>query len=245
MPSDFCQMAVFIVMKNIVKEKFSYGMFYCADVRDLLLAGEIKGYNVILTDPPYGVGIDYWDDESEFFDIEGLLYENATVNCWLVFFWTIKKLNVVFKKLDKFVYRWLLPVVHFSSRTKSIIGSRRYFPVLVYSKGNPKTVRKTADVLFSFEIPQVVGKINNPVFKSTGTLLHLLSLFVNIDDKRTLVFDPFAGLGGVAFCCELCGIPWVAVERDEKTFARSIEFIKNRRIEMSRLKPLAEQYMLF
>jgi len=230
---------------TVHKQQFKHGVFYQGDVRELIDTLPNQSVGLILTDPPYGLGFGPYDNPEIFYSIESELHRVATANAWLVFYWSIRKLAEPMIRLKYFHFCWQLVVTHHSSFTKSLIGDRRYLSVLIFAKGKPKVYRRGPDIIQSFELPQVEGEINNPLFKPTGATLQLIARF---STDGITILDPFAGLGTIPFVAEFVGRPWIACEIDKEWFDVACGFIKQGKIVptlasiQSRLK--AEQLRL-
>lgn len=212
------------------QKKFNHGTFYCGDARTLIKEIPNNSIDLVLSDPPYGLGFGPFDKSEHFYQLESELYRVTQKNAWLVFFWSVKKIGEPFARLQHFTYVWQIIVEHFASFTKSPLGDRRYLSVLVFSKGKPKLAWKGPDIMMSSELP-VVDTLGVPLFKSTGVIAQLLTRFAR---KDGLILDPFAGLGTIPFVCELFGYPWVAFEIFEDWFQLGCSFIEEGRISLKR-----------
>jgi len=68
--------------------KTELGILVLGDARELVKSLQSLSVDSIITDPPWGVGFDEYDDPDVFFDIEEELFRVAKRDSWLVFFYT-------------------------------------------------------------------------------------------------------------------------------------------------------------
>jgi len=202
-------------------EKFNYGAFYLGDARKLIGALENESVDLILTDPPFGLETDEFDDPHVFFEIEDELYRVMKRDAWLVFFWSTKRLPRAFD-LKRFEYAWQIVCQFIKVTGKCAFGDMKYQSVLVFKKGKPKLVMRSSDMLLAEELPNV-AKPKNPQFKTTFANAKLLSMFSRAGD---MVLDPFAGFGSTPLVCELFRRQWVAYEIDPQKFGGAVELIR-------------------
>jgi len=202
--------------------KFRHGVLYNTDIRKFLKNAEDASFDLILTDPPYGLNKYAFDDGDLIFQIEQDLYRVLKDDSFFVFYYSIKKLNNI-AKFKYFKYLWQIIALFPSSFSKSFLGDRCYAPVLIFGKGKPKVQYRRQDVIPAAEIFTVKGAINNQLFRPTFTTSVLLQMF----HKEGAVLDPFAGFGSICFVCEQLGIEWVGVEIDPVKFMKAVKFIES------------------
>jgi len=203
-------------------KKFRHGVLYNTDIRKFLKNAEDASFDLILTDPPYGLNKSTFDDGDIVFQIEHDLYRVLKDDSFFVFYYSVKKLNNI-AKFKYFKYLWQIIALFPSSFSKSSIGDRCYAPVLIFGKGKPKVQYRRQDVIPTAEIFSVKGAINNQLFKPTFTTSVLLQMF----HRGGVVLDPFAGFGSICFVCEQLGIEWVGVEIDPVKFMKAVKFIES------------------
>jgi len=204
-----------------------YGSLFLGDARELIRRIPSNSVDIIITDPPYGLGMDEYDDEEVFFEIEDELYRVLRSDGWLLFFYSIKYLRRAFTRLRRFRYVWMIPVINISygRMTHSSIGFNQYSVVLVYAKGKPKPVIRSTDYIYVIdELPRIIDKetINMMKelhgmrqFKNTMAVASLIRRFV---DKDYTVLDPFTGYGSIPVTCEMFGINWIGFEIDRRKY---------------------------
>jgi len=179
--------------------------------------------DIIFTDPPYGLGYGIYDDAEVFYGLEEELYRILKPNSWLIFYWSTKKLYEPFIRLKKFRYIWQIICSFPTTYSKSIIGDRKYMPILVFAKGDPKIIYRRFDIIPALELPCVIEKIGNALFKPTSTTSQLLQIFTK---EKDLILDPFMGYGSIPFCCHLWKRNYIGIEIDETCFKFAEKFIK-------------------
>ena len=211
-----------------VKEfRTRFGRLLLGDARELIRDIPSGSIDIVITDPPYGLGMDEYDDPQVFFDIEDELYRVMRDDSYLIFFYSIKNIGEVFRRIRRFRYVWMIPVINISygRMTHSSIGFNQVSIILVYAKGKPKPVIRSMDYIYVIdELPYILDKeeINTMrrmkalrQFKNTMTIAHLIRRFV---DKEYTVLDPFVGYGSIPLTCELLGVKWIGFEIDEQKY---------------------------
>ena len=208
------------------KEEFNYGTFYLGDARELIKMLPNESVDLILTDPPYGLGMDEFDNPNVFFELEDEMWRVLKKDAWLIFFYSIQKLPNAFK-LKRFEYDWQIITYFLGSLSKIHIGDSNYECILLFRKGKPKVYYRRYDLIPAGELPFARDKPRNPLFKSTYVISILLQMFSN---ENHLVLDPFAGFGSVPLVAEFSKRRWIAFEIDENKFNIATEFIREGRV---------------
>jgi DNA modification methylase len=215
------------------------GIYVHGDARELLKRIPSGVVDAVVTDPPWGVGLDERDDPRVFLDARDELHRVMKPNSWLVFFFTPKRLFDLTPLLERFTFVWMLVYIHtgYASLSRNPLGSpSTYSVILVFAKGKPKVALPRKDVMFADELPIVEGRIGEPQFKPTATVAALLSMFTREGD---LVLDPFAGHGSVPLVCELFNRRWIAFEIDEVKYRVAEKIIQRKRVP--NIKKLKEE----
>ena len=209
-----------------------YGVLRLGDARELIKELPSESIDIIITDPPYGLSMDVFDNPEVLFEVEDELYRVLKDNSYVLFFYSIKNVGNMFRKLRRFRYIWLIPVINISygRMTHSSIGFNQYSLVMVYAKGKPKPIIRSVDYIYAIdELPYVIGKdeINKMrdvkalrQFKNTTTIASLFRRFVRRD---YILLDPFVGYGSIPVTCEVFGVRWIGFEIDERKY----EFTKH------------------
>jgi predicted RNA methylase len=213
------------------------GVYVLGDARQVLKMVPSGSIDAIITDPPWGVGFDEYDDFQAFLDVRDELYRVLRDNSWLVFYFTPKRIYDVLPYARLFEYRWMMPYLFESYGTVSrnpLGGQAGYSVVMVFAKGKPRVAFPRVDVLYADELPVVAEKVREPQFKPTYTTSVLLTMFTREGD---VVLDPFAGYGSIPLVCELFGRRWIAIEIDPVKFAVAERIIREKRVvSIKRLK---------
>jgi len=221
--------------------KTDLGAYVLGDAREVLKRLPPNSVDVVLTDPPWGVGFDEYDNFNVFLQVRDELYRVMKSDSWLVFFFNPKRIYDLVPYLQKFTYRWMIPYIFagFGTVSRNPLGTQSsYSIIMVFSKGEPEIVIKRKDVIYSDELPVVEGNIREPQFKPTFTVSVLITMFSREGD---LVLDPFAGYGSIPLVCELFGRRWLAVEVDEVKYTIAEKVIKSRKVPD--IKKLKEEIM--
>jgi len=213
------------------------GKFCLGDTRKLIKEVPSNSVDAIVTDPPWGVGFDEYDNVEVFYEVVPEFYRVLKPDSWFVFFFTVKRVLELNQLTKWFEYKWLMPYLFWSFGTvsRNPIGSQAsYGIVMVFSKGKPKVKVSRKDVLISDELPIVVENIRESQFKPTYTVSVLLTMFTKEND---LVLDPFAGYGSIPLVCELFNRRWLAFDIDPIKFEIAKKMISERKVfNISKLK---------
>jgi len=190
------------------------GRFCLGDVRKLIKEVPDSSIDAIITDPPWGVGFDEYDNFDVFIEVAEDMHRVLKPNAWLVFFFTPKRIYDLTPLLRYFEYKWMIPYVlwSYSSMSRNPLGSpASYSIIMVFAKGRPKVKVPRKDVIISDELPIVTENVREPQFKPTYVVATLLTMFTS---ENELILDPFAGYGSIPLVCELYNRRWLAFEMD-------------------------------
>jgi DNA modification methylase len=215
------------------------GVYVHGDARELLKRVPSNSVDAVITDPPWGVGLDEHDDLRAFLDSRDELYRVMKPNSWLVFFFGVKRIFDLAPLLERFTYVWMLVyfTTGYATISKNPLGTQAaYSVVFVFAKGKPKIALPHKDAIFADELPIVEDKVMEPQFKPTATVATLLNMFTREGD---LVLDPFAGYGAVPLICELYNRRWIAFELDEVKYRVAEKVIQRKRVP--NIKKLKEE----
>ena len=208
----------------------SLGRLILGDAREVLKSIPSNSVDAIITDPPWGVGFDEYDDLNAFLEAAPELYRVLKPNSWLVFFFTPKRIYDVDPIRRLFTYKWMIIYVFwaFGSVSRNPLGSQAaYSIVMVFAKGEPRVKVARRDVIVSDELPIVEGNVKEPQFKPTYVVASLLTMFTREGD---LVLDPFAGYGSIPLVCELYNRRWIGIEIDPVKYEIAKTIIARRRV---------------
>jgi len=151
--------------------KTANGIFVLGDAREVLKKIPSGVIDHVVTDPPWGVGFDEYDDLKVFIEVRDELYRVMKRDSWLVFYFTPKLIFQLYPLLERFEYKWLIPYVFsgFSMSRNPFGNQMTYSIILVFAKGKPKTVWRRADITYADELPVVEENPREPQFKPTFT----------------------------------------------------------------------------
>lgn len=207
------------------------GVLYLGDSRNVLKKLPSESVDAVITDPPWGVGFDEYDDFGVFLQVRDELYRVMKPDSWLVFFFSPKRLYDLLPYLQRFSYRWMIPYVFagFGSVSRNPLGTQASYSIaMVFAKGEPKVVTGRKDVIFSDELPIVEGNPREPQFKPTFTVSVLITMFTKEGD---LVLDPFAGYGSIPLVCELFNRRWIGIEIDPVKYEVAKTLLAEKRVK--------------
>jgi DNA modification methylase len=217
------------------------GTLVLADARDALKRIPTASVDAVITDPPWGVGFDKYDNFNVFLEVRDELYRVLKDDGWLVFFFTPRRIYDITSYLERFRYRWIIPYIFIgSSQTRNPLGSQgTYSIIMVFSKGKPKIYIKKRDIIYADELPILEGNVREPQFKPTLAVATLITMFSKEGD---VILDPFAGYGSIPLICELYNRNWIAIEIDRTKYEIAKKIISSRKVpDIKRLKEEFEQ----
>lgn len=214
------------------------GRLCLGDARELIKKLPSESVDAVITDPPWGLGLDEYDDLEPLLEIRDELYRVMKPDSWLVMFFTPKRVYDLAPFTELFEYKWMLVYLFsgYRSVSRNPLGTQAgYSVIMVFAKGRPKVILPRSDVLVADELPVTAEKrIGEPLFKPTYTVATVLSMFTREGDH---VLDPFAGYGSVPLVCELFGRRWTAFEIDPLKYKIARKIVGERRVpNIRRLK---------
>jgi tRNA G10 N-methylase Trm11 len=215
------------ILKDYPHFKTGNGVLILGDSREVLKRFPSGVVDHVITDPPWGVGFDEYDDLGVFLDVRDELHRIMKPDSWLVFYFATKRVFDLAPLLERFTYKWLIPCL-FPSETWTPLGFKSSFSlILVFAKGKPKVVHKRRDVIYPEELPIVEGNTRERQFKPTIATAILLNVFTKPGD---LILDPFSGYGSIPLVAELFGRKWVGIEIDPERFEIAKRIISEKRV---------------
>jgi len=213
-------------MSNMVlnKECFATGLgrFCLGDARELIKTIPNESVGAVITDPPWGVKRDEYDDENALYDILPELYRVLKPGGALAVYYATKFLNKLIDGTEKvgFRYYWTIIRLDFSKATRSPFGSSNYTPIVIFYKERQPRIRvRTSDVITSGEIDYDLLKNITPdiadQFKSTVATTYLVQA---LTEDGEVVLDPFGGYGSIPYVCETHRRKWIAFEINRERY---------------------------
>ena len=201
------------------------GILYNADCLDILPQIPQESVNLILTDPPYGIGsderngIDYKDEFYDVNKVSKLFYDILKNNARAYVFTAQKTFMQVVNGFTNSGFHLHQTLIW---HKKNLIGGSKkrmydftssYEQILNLHKGRPKPLKKEGliDVL---EYPQPQSNYTKDrrchIHQKPYRLIEFL-VYVSTQEND-IVLDPFAGSGTTAVAAERLGRRWIAVE---------------------------------
>ncbi|AEA33602.1 DNA-methyltransferase [Hippea maritima] len=201
------------------------GILYNADCLELLPCIPQESIDLILTDPPYGVGsnerngINYKDEFYNVDEVSSFLYGSLKDNSRAYVFTAQKTFIDVAKWFENngfYLHQtliWYKKNLAGGTKKRTYDFTSTYEQILNFHKGKPHLLKKDhlSDVL-EFPQPQsnyTLDKRYHIHQKPLKLIEYLIYVSTNEND---IVFDPFAGSGTTAAAAERLGRRWVAIE---------------------------------
>lgn len=212
-------------------------VIYCADCREVLL--QLPHVDLVLMDPPYGVGLDYTDatsdtltaaiDRTSFVIVEAQKISSivlTTVGCF---------------EIEKHLYANLPPKWRICWRKgitsrPSAIGFTDWEPVFVYGS----KVHRHAHDLFTVA-PELMDAFGHPCPKPIGFAKWLIARF---SDEGATVLDPFMGSGTTLVAAKQLGRRAIGIEIERKYCDIAIERLRQEVLPLEAPQPQLVQESL-
>lgn len=202
-------------------------------------------FDIILTDPPYGMGADTFGDSGQGVSASPHFYEDS-YDIWLEIMsvfpersWALAKPSAhcyVFCDIDRFPeLRSKMSAAGWKVHRTPLIwsnpdgfrapwpdqGCQRKYELILYAvKGERKVNHLKGDVL-EYRRDQAVG---HPAQKPVPLLIDLLGRSARPGDR---VFDPFAGSGATVEACHELKLTCVAIERDVGAYGIAVKRVQS------------------
>ena len=192
-----------------------YVIIYHGDCKEIL--PELPKIDLVLTDPPYGVRDDSWDDKLEF---------NHFVQEWILRCIVVAPIVVWFGSGNRFKYLvndklhrilvWNKPAgSQFAGASHNNLW---YSSELIFIYGNtPDIISKGKESSFGYSVfdartvPE--AEYGHPTSKPCNLIEWLL---LHYSDKDDLILDPFLGSGTTAYCAKRLNRKCIGIEIEEK-----------------------------
>jgi DNA modification methylase len=188
--------------------------------------------DLIVTDPPYGVGKAKWDTKFPKKIIWKMMCSRLKQNGNLLVIPGEKYLPQKIKIISSiFDYQWIIPWYKPNAMQFGKTGFSKYNLIWWFSKGKPSYKPKMVDVII-VSMGRSEDKIKwHPTPKPLLVIKHLI---YNFKFDNCIVLDPYQGSGTVPVACEYLGVKWIAIEKDLSFCRQSSERIKEeaRRIKL-------------
>ena len=180
---------------------------YHGDARELL--PELKA-DVVITDPPYGVGINYasYTDDLESTTNLVLEFVRQAVQVAPIVLLTAGKWETELALYQQLPPRWRMCWFKGSQSTASPVGFNDWEAVLVYGD----KVHKNAHDYF-YAQPEPMGNYGHPCPKPLRYATYLISRFT---EEGQTVIDPFMGSGTTLRAAKDLGRKAIGIEIEER-----------------------------
>lgn len=197
------------------------GVLYCGDCLEIM--PELEPVDLVLTDPPYGVDINYsnfTDDSIKhqeyiniFMPIICLKAPVIALSCGIVNIWKYPPAD--------WVLCWHKPF----SVGHSPFGANNWEPVLVYSKKGRRCERQSD----YFNATFMKYECNHPCPKPIAFAFEIIRI---LSKKQESICDPFLGSGTTAIACERLNRRWIGIEISEKYAEIAAKRIESERSQL-------------
>lgn len=188
------------------------GVLYCGDCLEIMPLLADKSVDLVLTDPPYGIELEYEsyeDTEQNWFDLMNKFIPEAKRISNMSIFPSCK-----IKRLGWFYANyppdWIMAWYKGSVGHNSFIGFNDWEPHLVY--GKTKTNLCMHDYFQTLSSPKM-GSYGHPCPKPVEWASWLV---FRATDEAMTVLDPFAGSGTTAVACINTKRRYILIEKEEK-----------------------------
>ena len=210
---------------------------YNADCLDILKELPDKSIDLVLTDPPYGIGFNYnsYDDNKE--NLLKLIKEFVP-ECI-----RISKLCAIFTGITNcHLYPppdWIMCYKWNTTGSFGFFGYNQWQPVLIYGKdikgfGNINGIIKS-DVI-EFSGGSGVGflrKDNAKKIHCCPKPINVIEKFINrLSNPNDLILDCFSGSGTTAIACHNLKRRFICIERDTDYYNASVERLKDAQAQL-------------
>ncbi len=207
-------------------------IIYCGDCREILPKIPDKSIDLVLTDPPYGVGIEYGlytDDQETLKQMipeflpqlkrigHAVLLTSGVLNQWL------------YPQPD-WVLAWFIPTTNSGS---SSWGFSCWQPILAYGADPYLANGKGRQMdIIAINSKRLIG-FKHPCAKPDD-VWSLLMLRGSIK-KGDLILDPFLGSGTTAVCAKKLGRKCIGIEIEEKYCKIAVERLRQSVMDLGKV----------
>lgn len=200
---------------------------YCGDCLEYMKTLEAGSVDAVVTDPPYGIGLEYgvYVDTQDnlkqliegFMPLAMKISRNTVVTCGITNLW-------LYPPAD-----WVLSWQYPGGSPRGFWGFRTWQPVLVYGK-DPKLAHGLGCHPDSVTIPCYEQANGHPANKPIKFMRWLLARCTLEGDT---VFDPFMGSGTTGVACMQLGRNFIGCEIDPHYFAIAEKRITEARAQLA------------
>uniref|UniRef100_A0A6M3XWI4 Putative methyltransferase n=1 Tax=viral metagenome TaxID=1070528 RepID=A0A6M3XWI4_9ZZZZ len=183
---------------------------YHADCRDILPLLPDKSIDLVLTDPPYGLGNQEWDKQMPY----GILtYCLEHYDCPIVWFGSAPKLPADIRQFTVAPERVLVWCPRFTqSHTMRNKIAYRWHPIYLWRLHNNHNIRwDIIDIPTESWLPATRNWWYHPASKPS----ELISLLATLATGNGVILDPFLGSGTTAYCAKKLNRKCIGIEISE------------------------------
>jgi DNA modification methylase len=186
----------------------------------LELLPKLTGVDAIITDPPYGVGMDYGEYDDNLSDTTALVkaFVAVAINVARVTALTAGKWETELALYQTQPPRWRMCWYKGSQSCASPIGFNDWEAVLVYGE----KIHNNAHDYF-YAMPEKMGNYNHPCPKPVAYASALIARLVK--DGET-VCDPFMGSGTIGVAAVRANKNFIGIEKDARYYETAVERIR-------------------
>ena len=190
------------------------GKLYHGDCLEIL--PDLEPVDLVLTDPPYGAGRDFANDNETpvvmLKNCFSALYEICNEDCFVVMDWARQRIFAV----DEFRGDWdfldLLAVTQENTMSFCRVGFDVFQIKCLLGKGKPKVAKRGWNLYKTSRVAKA-AKFQHPTMKQVGVYHQVAFQFSKEHDT---ILDPFFGSGTTGVACEELGRKWIGIEISEK-----------------------------
>ena len=198
-------------------------LIYNSDCRLVLPLIPDKSIDLVLTDPPYGIGKAEWDNANFFETLETIRSDflRLTKVGSLAFIWMPKNKLYELSRLD-FKFDVFIEVKNFAQSRPHNILIDCWVPILMLGNGKHKKIKGKGigknwfmvnSANTSKKDPNNPRNIEHPTVKDTELVKYLIKCGSVEGD---LILDPFLGSGTTAYCAKKLGRKCIGIEIEER-----------------------------
>jgi site-specific DNA-methyltransferase (adenine-specific) len=200
---------------------------FCGDCLEIMPTLPAQSVDVVITDPPYNVGLDYSDgDRREDYKkwCEAWFFECMKISSFVVFTPGMVNLSMWYSIKEPF---WIMSWHKSNQCSPSRLGGfNAWEPILVY--GKPK--RRIGHDAWSMPIGKQKDVGNHPCPKY---LPFWQKMITDITQEGDTILDPFMGSGTTGVACVNTNRNFIGIEKDPTYFAIAEKRIKEAQAQLT------------
>ena len=185
-----------------------------------------KSVDAVITDPPYGVGKAFANDEftntTLLKDVFSELYRIAKDDSFLISDWARQKILMLPDFIGDWEFLDLLAVAQENTMAFCRVGFDVFQSKFLLGKGNPKIVKRGWN-LYKTVRKAGLPKFDHPTMKQVDVYEKVVAQFAR---PSSTVLDPFMGSGTTGVACVQTGRDFIGIEIDPGYFAIAEKRIK-------------------